>query len=222
MPDTGACIGLVQQPPPNVSIEEVNGYIVRYGESVTTCRRCKGYKPELAHHCSTCKRCVRHMDHHCIWINNCVGERTQKFFILFLVYVAMASFYVLGLHGMRMYICFQHGLKMCGVEGKDSFGTFLAMVFSILLALIFGLFTTIMFADQMSALKEDAGYIERLKKAEIKTEKRSFWRRLCFVFGDQVTGFSIHWLLPTVPRFSHQEWYTDLYDHQGAVHNLYE
>lgn len=53
----------------------------------TVCTRCEMYRPPRAHHCRICKRCIRRMDHHCPWINNCVGEQNQKYFIQFLVYV---------------------------------------------------------------------------------------------------------------------------------------
>ncbi|KAI7798339.1 palmitoyltransferase ZDHHC12-A [Triplophysa rosa] len=50
-------------------------------------RRC-GYcfllQPMRAKHCKMCKHCVRRFDHHCPWIDNCVGERNHKWFLLYL------------------------------------------------------------------------------------------------------------------------------------------
>ena len=55
------------------------------------CRKCRLFKPDRAHHCSSCGQCVLKLDHHCIFLNNCVGYRNQKHFILFLFYVVMNS-----------------------------------------------------------------------------------------------------------------------------------
>lgn len=52
-------------------------------------------KPLRCHHCRRCNRCVMKMDHHCYWINNCVGFRNIKYFILTLFYGSLGSVYML-------------------------------------------------------------------------------------------------------------------------------
>lgn len=64
---------------------------------VYKCSECCSVKPDRAHHCSVCQRCIRKMDHHCPWVNNCVGERNQKFFVLFTLYVTIISAHALCL-----------------------------------------------------------------------------------------------------------------------------
>eukprot|EP00933_Yihiella_yeosuensis_P077778 TRINITY_DN8863_c0_g2_i1.p1 TRINITY_DN8863_c0_g2~~TRINITY_DN8863_c0_g2_i1.p1 ORF type:complete len:415 (+),score=46.75 TRINITY_DN8863_c0_g2_i1:86-1330(+) len=57
----------------------------------TRCKRCDIIRPERSHHCAVCEVCVLRMDHHCPWINNCVGFKNHKFFILLAVYTCIAS-----------------------------------------------------------------------------------------------------------------------------------
>lgn len=61
------------------------------------CLVCQVFKPERTHHCSTCKRCVLVMDHHCPWLNNCVGFKNRKTFMLLIIYALIIG--VVGLLG---------------------------------------------------------------------------------------------------------------------------
>lgn len=53
------------------------------------CSQCKIFKPPRTHHCTICQRCILRMDHHCLWIENCVGLRNHKYFLLFLLYLTI-------------------------------------------------------------------------------------------------------------------------------------
>lgn len=62
---------------------------------VRYCQKCAAPKPERAHHCRVCDKCILKMDHHCPWINNCVGHKNHKYFLLFLIYASLGILYVL-------------------------------------------------------------------------------------------------------------------------------
>lgn len=51
------------------------------------CFYCKVIKSTRTFHCMICGRCVEKFDHHCIYINNCLGYRNHKYFILFLWFI---------------------------------------------------------------------------------------------------------------------------------------
>ncbi|KAI1882452.1 hypothetical protein AGOR_G00250900 [Albula goreensis] len=48
------------------------------------CSHCLLQQPMRAKHCQTCQHCVHRYDHHCPWIENCVGERNHRWFVLYL------------------------------------------------------------------------------------------------------------------------------------------
>jgi hypothetical protein len=57
------------------------------------CKTCKIEKPARSKHCRVCDHCVEKFDHHCIWINQCVGAKNYKWFLLFLFLHIVICFY---------------------------------------------------------------------------------------------------------------------------------
>ncbi|XP_071574220.1 palmitoyltransferase ZDHHC3-like isoform X2 [Temnothorax nylanderi] len=166
----------------------------------TVCTRCETYRPPRAHHCRICKRCIRRMDHHCPWINNCVGERNQKYFIQFLVYVgALAIYAIILVITSWLYDCPQ-----CNNDIAVKQNRILHCVILVLESALFGMFVIAILVDQFQAILGDETAVERVQGIQQRYHNKNTPRT--FTLLSQVCGKShpILWLLPchNPPRYS--------------------
>ncbi|KAJ6657034.1 hypothetical protein lerEdw1_003035 [Lerista edwardsae] len=176
----------------------------RNDEDWTVCNRCETYRPPRAHHCRVCHRCIRRMDHHCPWINNCVGELNQKYFIQFLFYTGLASLYAMGLVLTTWLWSADKSSagKAEGAEGGVSGSRFQTAhrIMLLIESILFGLFVTVIFYDQLVSIITDETPIEQLRNRLLKEARRevSHTRKpkialLREVFG---RGLVICWFFP--------------------------
>ena len=174
----------------NATKENIQRMGFKEGEVIFKCTKCCSIKPDRAHHCSVCQRCIRKMDHHCPWVNNCVGERNQKYFVLFTLYIAFMSFHALFLAINHFIGCIGSDWKECPAFSPPA--TIIFLLFLMFEGLLFALFTSIMFGTQVSAIWYDETGIESLKKEEATWLRKSRWKSIQAVFG----RFSIQWFSP--------------------------
>uniref|UniRef100_A0A2K5CDF1 Palmitoyltransferase n=1 Tax=Aotus nancymaae TaxID=37293 RepID=A0A2K5CDF1_AOTNA len=210
-------------PKGNATKEFIESLQLKPGQVVYKCPKCCSIKPDRAHHCSVCKRCIRKMDHHCPWVNNCVGENNQKYFVLFTMYIALISLHALIMVGFHFLHCFEEDwtnlLKAYGLNREEmaeagisfhekmqplkvsstecsSFSPPTTVILLILLCfegLLFLIFTSVMFGTQVHSICTDETGIEQLKKEERRWAKKTKWMNMKAVFGHP---FSLGWASP--------------------------
>ncbi|XP_018028010.1 palmitoyltransferase ZDHHC3 [Hyalella azteca] len=133
------------------------------GGEWSVCARCEMYRPPRAHHCRVCQRCIRRMDHHCPWINNCVGEWNQKYFLQFLVFVGMLCLYSLFLIATSwIHPCSSGHCKPPPMMIKQA-----RLMHSVILSMesiLFGLFVSAILCDQLQAIFSDETAVEQVKR----------------------------------------------------------
>ncbi|CAF3052351.1 unnamed protein product [Rotaria sp. Silwood2] len=142
-------------------------------------------KQSMEHKTNKYDFCFR-LDHHCPWINNCVGEFNQKYFILFLFYIGLTSLYVVSFIIWSLII----------FPNKSE----AQIIHSIVLCIescLFGIFVITVFVDQIQSIINDRSLIDALKLDESsRTSQRTLPpKRVLFqnIFG---SGPMILWLFP--------------------------
>ncbi|GMT00531.1 hypothetical protein PENTCL1PPCAC_22705 [Pristionchus entomophagus] len=178
------------------------------GEDWSVCTRCESFRPPRAHHCRVCRRCIRRMDHHCPWVNNCVGELNQKYFLQFLIYVGLCSGYAIFVIIHSWINHSDHGET--GLKGpRGQSGHHIKVVHTIVLsmeALLFGMFVLAVSCDQLSAIFNDETAIESVQRRNRRSPRRSKRvSKISLLRGICGNGSIWTWLLPCTPSTFERE-----------------
>ncbi|XP_072106488.1 palmitoyltransferase ZDHHC3 isoform X3 [Mobula birostris] len=148
-------------PKGNATKEFIESLQLKPGQVVYKCPKCCSIKPERAHHCSVCKRCIRKMDHHCPWVNNCVGENNQKYFVLFTMYIALISLHALIMVCFHFLYCFEEEWLKCSSFSPPS--TVILLILLCFEGLLFLIFTAVMFGTQVHSICSDETPVMEIK-----------------------------------------------------------
>ena len=171
------------EPVTSISDESLQRISQEYKIELKRCSQCYVVRPPRCHHCSYCKGCVMKMDHHCPWVNNCIGQFTQKFFILFCCYSMNGCFETLIIE--FYYVWYKSNML------NTSWGKIVFEIFQIFFCVLFLIFAICMLNEQWNIIQNDTTMID-IKKKKFQ-EKRDLNEVINETFG---VGFDFSWFFP--------------------------
>lgn len=112
-------------------------------------------KPERSHHCRACRTCTLKFDHHCPWLNQCVGLGNERYFVLFMSWLAFGCGIVVysSLKPLRLSLSF-HG------DWPYSYTPRVFVLLLFLLALIMGFSLAVMAGWQLILISRGETSVE--------------------------------------------------------------
>ena len=171
------------EPLTSISDDIMNKLISEYKIKLKRCFQCFVVRPPRCHHCSSCKGCILNMDYHCPWTNNCIGQFTRKFFLLFCFYYLIGNIETLIIEFYYEY----YKSKNLFVGKVKTFFIVIQLIFTTLFSLI--CIGTI--REQLERARCDTVKLNINEKRF--EEKRKLMEVINEIFG---CGFGVSWFFP--------------------------